>query len=119
MFAQESARGLDRRLKYYTQKVRVLVLDEIGYLSFDSRNADPLYQVVSRRYEKKSLLLTTNLPFSEWPSVCPRPACAIALIDWIVHQAENIELGGESYRRREAEEVKRSRLGRRAKPVDS
>src|SRR5690606_24646123 len=54
---QESARSLDRRLKYYAQKVRILVLDEIGYLSYDSRNADLLYQVVSRRYEKKSLVL--------------------------------------------------------------
>ena len=58
--SQESSRSLDRRLKYYA-KVSLLVLDEVGYLAFDNRNADLLFQVVSRRYEKKSLVLTTNL----------------------------------------------------------
>jgi DNA replication protein DnaC len=111
--AQESARGLDRRLKYYAQKVRVLVLDEIGYLSYDSRNADLLFQVVSRRYERKSLVLTTNLPFSEWPSVFPNAACAIALIDRIVHHADILVLEGDSYRRRDAEESKKQRRTKR------
>ena len=63
--AQESSRALDRRLKHYA-KVGLLVLDEIGYLAFDNRNADLLFQVVSRRYEKKSLVLTTNLAFVDW-----------------------------------------------------
>lgn len=58
--AQESTRSLDRRLRYYAN-VGVLVLDEVGYLAFDNRNADLLFQVVSRRYEKKSLVMTTNL----------------------------------------------------------
>jgi DNA replication protein DnaC len=117
--AQESARSLDRRLRYYANKVRVLVIDEIGYLSYDARNADLLYQVVSRRYEKKSLVLTTNLAFSEWPSVFPNAACAIALIDRIIHHAEIIVLEGESYRRRQAEEVKNERRAKRGKPVEA
>ena len=71
--AQESARGLARRLQHYSQPA-LLVVDEVGYLSYDSRAADLLFQVVGRRYEKKSLALTTNLPFSDWPSVFPNAA---------------------------------------------
>jgi DNA replication protein DnaC len=91
--AQESARGLARRLNYYATR-GVLVIDEIGYLSYDARAADLLFQVVSRRYERRSLVLTTNLPFSEWPSIFPNAATATALIDRVVHHAEIIETAG-------------------------
>ena len=100
--AQESARALERRLKYYA-RVGLLVLDEIGFLAFDNRNADLLFQVVSRRYEKKSLVLTTNLAFRDWPSIFPNATCATALIDRVVHHADVIVIEGESYRAREAE----------------
>ena len=63
--AQDSARGLDRRLRHYSTRTTLLVIDEIGYLSYDNRNADLLFQIVSRRHEKKSLVLTTNLAFSD------------------------------------------------------
>ena len=101
--SQESSRALDRRLKHYA-KVGLLVLDEVGYLAFDNRNADLLFQVVSRRYEKKSLVLTTNLAFRDWPSVFPNATCATALIDRIVHHADVITIEGTSYRLREANE---------------
>jgi DNA replication protein DnaC len=100
--AQESARGLARRLQHYSQPA-LLVVDEVGYLSYDSRAADLLFQIVGRRYEKKSLALTTNLPFSDWPSVFPNAATATALIDRLVHHAEIIAIEGTSYRRRTAE----------------
>jgi DNA replication protein DnaC len=106
--AQESTRALDRRLRYYTSRP-LLCIDEIGYLSYDARNADLLFQVVSRRYERKSLVLTTNLAFSEWPTIFPNAACTTALIDRVVHHAEIIAIEGESYRRREAEAAKASR----------
>lgn len=99
--AQDSARALDRRLRYWSN-IPLLVLDELGYLSYDNRNADLLFQVVSRRYEKRSLVLTTNLPFKEWPTVFPNSACTTALIDRIVHHAEVIRIKGKSYRLREA-----------------
>ena len=54
------------------------MIDEIGYLSYDARAADLLFQVVSRRYERRSLVLTTNLPFSEWPNIFPNAATATA-----------------------------------------
>lgn len=108
---QDSARALDRRLRHYTRPA-LLVVDEIGYLSYDNRNADLLFQIVSRRYEHKSLVLTTNLPFAEWPSIFPNAACATALIDRVVHHADVIAIEGDSYRRRDAESAKRSRRGK-------
>jgi len=104
--AQESARALERRLKYYA-RVGLLVLDEIGYLAFDAANADLLFQVITMRYEKKSLVLTTNLAFTDWPTIFPTATSAIALIDRIVHHADVIAIEGKSYRLREAEEAKR------------
>jgi len=112
--AQESARALDRRLRYYTSRP-LLCIDEIGYLSYDARNADLLFQVVSRRYERKSLVLTTNLAFGDWPTVFPNAACTTALIDRVVHHAEIIAIEGESYRRREAQAARPSR---RSKPKE-
>ncbi len=88
---QESARALDRRLKYFA-KVGLLVIDEIGFLAFDNRNADLLFQVVSRRYEKKSLVLTTNLAFRDWPTIFPNASCATALIDRVIHHADVIQM---------------------------
>jgi len=99
---QESTRGLARRLNHYATRA-LLVVDEIGYLSYDARAADLLFQVVSRRYEKRSLVLTTNLPFSDWPTIFPNAATATALIDRLVHHAEIIAIEGDSYRRRIAE----------------
>lgn len=106
--AQDSARALDRRLKHYA-RVGCLVVDELGYLSYDSRNADLLYQALSLRYEKKSLVLTTNLAFSEWPTIFPSATSATALIDRVVHHADVIKIEGDSYRRREAEAELRPR----------
>jgi DNA replication protein DnaC len=104
--AQESARALERRLKHYA-RIGLLVMDEIGYLAFDAANADLLFQVITMRYEKKSLVLTTNLAFSDWPSIFPTATSAIALIDRIVHHADVIPIEGKSWRLREAEEAKR------------
>lgn len=106
--AQESARALENRLKSFA-KIGLLVLDEVGYLAFDKRNADLLFQVVCRRYEKKSLVLTTNLAFQDWPSIFPNATCATALIDRVVHHADVIAIEGESYRLRQAEQQKSAR----------
>jgi DNA replication protein DnaC len=100
--AQESARALDRRLHYFA-KVGLLVLDEVGFLAFDNRNADLLFQVVSRRYEKKSLVLTTNLAFADWHTVFPSATCATALVERVVHHADIVKIEGDSYRLRESE----------------
>jgi len=112
--AQESARGLDRRLKHYA-RIGLLAIDEIGYLSYDVRNADLLFQLVSMRYEKKPLLLTTNLVFSEWPTIFPGAACTTALIDRVVHHADVIPIEGKSYRLRDAAAKKTERKRSRRK----
>jgi DNA replication protein DnaC len=103
----ESARSLARRLNHYATR-GLLLIDEIGYLSYDGRAADLLFQVVSRRYERRSLVLTTNLPFSEWPTIFPNAATATALIDRLVHHADILTLEGDSYRRRIAEAKRKS-----------
>ena len=114
--AQESARALDQRLRHYCTRIGLLVVDEIGYLSYDNRNADLLFQVVSRRYERKSVVITTNLAFTDWPTIFPNAACTTALIDRLVHHSEIISIEGDSYRKREAEVAKKTKAGQQKKP---
>ncbi len=115
--AQESSRALERRLRYYAN-VGLLIVDEVGYLAFDNRNADLLFQLVSRRYEKKSLVMTTNLAFKEWNTVFPNAACATALVERVVHHADVVKITGKSYRLRDAEvDASRRDKTRGKKPV--
>jgi DNA replication protein DnaC len=105
---QETSRMLERRLRHYVEP-RLLCIDEVGYLTYDNRAADLLFQVVSRRYERRSILLTTNLAFKHWDTVFPNATCATALIDRLLHHVEIISITGESYRRREAEVAQKAR----------
>ena len=105
---QETARALERRLKHYTRPALVAI-DEVGYLTYDARAADLIFQLVSRRYERRSLLITTNLPFKHWDTVFPNASCAVALIDRLTHHAEILVIEGQSYRRREAELTQQQR----------
>ena len=105
---QESARALERRLRHYAHP-SLLCVDEVGYLAYDNHAADLLFQIVSRRYERRSIVLTTNLVFAEWNSVFPNAACATALIDRLTHHAEVLVIKGESYRKREAELAQKAR----------
>jgi DNA replication protein DnaC len=86
-----------------------LCIDEVGYLSYDARAADLLFEVVSRRYESKSIVICTNLVFSDWPDIFPGASCVTALIDRLTHHADICLIEGESYRRREAEETRKAR----------
>jgi DNA replication protein DnaC len=115
--AQDGDRALRRRLALYARP-RLLVIDEIGYLSYSNRHADLLFEVVSRRYEEKSTLITTNRPFGEWNEVFPNAACVVSLVDRLVHHAEIIPVEGESYRLKEARErtERRTRQRPKAKP---
>ena len=109
---QETARVLERRLKHYTRP-SLLAIDEVGYLAYDARAADLIFQLVSRRYERRSLLITTNLPFKHWDTVFPNASCAVALIDRLTHHAEILVIEGQSYRRREAELTRQQRSRKR------
>ena len=115
---QETARALERRLRHYTRPA-LLVVDELRYLSYDVRAADLIFQLVSRRYEHRSMLITTNLPFKRWDTVFPNASCAVALIDRLTHHAEILPIEGRSYRRREAELSQQERNRKRLKQDDA
>lgn len=101
--AQDGTQALQRRLRRYASP-RLLVIDELGYLSYDHRHADLLFEVVSRRYGLRSIVLTTNKPFSAWNDVFPNATSVVTLVDRLVHHAEIVTLEGESYRLKEARE---------------
>ncbi len=101
--AQDSARALGQRLRRYTTPT-VLAIDEVGYLSYDARYADLFFEVVSRRYLQKPILLTTNKAFGEWAQVFPNATSVVTLVDRLVHRSEEVVLEGESYRLKEAKE---------------
>lgn len=102
---QDSPRALQSRIRKYTAP-RLLVLDEVGYLSFDTRSADLLFEVVTRRYETGSIVLTTNLEFKDWPKHFPGAGCVTAMIDRLTHHAEIVAIDGKSYRLKEAQDRK-------------
>jgi DNA replication protein DnaC len=101
--AQDGDNALRRRLNHYS-KPKLLIIDEVGYLSYSNRHADLLFEIINRRYEKCSTLITTNRPFSEWNEVFPNAACVVSLIDRLVHHSDIIAIEGESYRMKEAKE---------------
>jgi DNA replication protein DnaC len=101
--AQEGAAALQRRLRRYCSP-QLLAIDELGYLSYDHRHADLLFEVVTRRYGARSTLITTNKPFAEWSEVFPNATCVVTLVDRLVHHAEIVQIEGESYRLKEAKE---------------
>jgi len=101
--SQDGDNALRRRFKHYEQPV-LLVIDELGYLSYSNRHADLLFEVVSRRHQKKSTLITTNKPFNEWGDMFPNASCVVSLIDRLVHRSEIISIEAASFRLKEANE---------------
>jgi len=91
-----------RKLRTYANFALVCI-DEVGYLSFDDRAADLLYEVINRRYERRSVLVTTNKAFKDWPDVFPNASCIVTMVDRLTHHADVTVLEGKSYRLRESE----------------
>jgi DNA replication protein DnaC len=113
--AQDSSSVLARRLRRYTIP-HLLCVDEVGYLSYNSRYADLLFEVVTRRYDaQKPVLLSTNKAFSEWGEVFPHAACVVTLVDRLIHRAEVIDIAADSYRLKEAKELSAARTKQRSK----
>ena len=114
--ALDSDSALRRRLRHYARP-HLLVIDEVGYLSYSNRHADLLFELISRRYQNKSTLVTTNRPFAEWREVFPNAACVVSLVDRLVHHAEIVSIEGDSWRLKEAREraEQRTRQRREAK----
>ena len=100
--AMDGDAALRRRLRHYVNP-DLLVIDEIGYLSYSNRHADLLFELVNRRYESKSTIVTTNKAFADWGEVFPNAACVVSLVDRLVHHSEVIGIEGESYRLKEAQ----------------
>jgi DNA replication protein DnaC len=98
---------LDRAL-VQLDKADVLICDELGYLSFSRSGAELLFQVFADRYERKSLLLTSNLPFGDWVQVFQGERMTAALLDRLTHRCHIFEMNGESFRFRESMKAKKT-----------
>jgi DNA replication protein DnaC len=96
----ESEGNLSEKLTEYS-KPRLLIIDELGYLPFERRAAHLFFQLVNRRYEKGSLLVTTNQRVSEWGIVFGDEVLATAILDRLLHHSHTLLITGESYRLRE------------------
>lgn len=110
----DSDSALRRRIKYYTQP-SLLVVDEVGYLSYSNRHADLLFEVVTQRYEKKSTIVTTNKPIPEWRDIFPNATCVVSIVDRLLHHSEILTIEGDSFRLKEAMEKSKERNTKRKK----
>ncbi len=105
------AKSQDRLSRKLEQLARfdVIAIDELGYVPFDKQGADLLFGLITRVYERRSLIVTTNLPFARWSEVFLDATAAAAVIDRIVHHATVLKTEGDSYRLRTATRKRRSR----------
>ena len=99
---QESLPATERRLRQYTAP-DLLVLDEVGYIPQDARAGDLLFNIIARRHETRSTVITTNLPFKEWNIVFPHAACVGALVDRFAQHCHVLDIDADSWRQRHAE----------------
>ncbi len=88
---------LETRLKHFA-KYKVLIIDEVGYLPIDTDASNLFFQLVAKRYEKHSTIITTNISFSQWPSIFGTPTLASAILDRLLHHSHVINIKGPSYR---------------------
>ena len=111
--APDSDSGLRRKLRQYAT-LDVLINDEVGHLSYSNRHADLLFELVSRRYQHKSTVVTTNRAFVDWGEVFPNAACVVSLIDRLMHRAGVARIDGDSYRAKKAQQREAQRLAERS-----
>ena len=115
--AAELVNRLEKEQKQYTldrflgqlEKAHLLICDELGYVSMSRGGVELLFRVFADRYERGSLLVTTNLPFSEWGQIFQGERMTAALLDRLCHHCHIFEMNGESYRFRESMKTKKSR----------
>jgi len=100
---------LDAQLRHYL-KYKVLVIDEIGYLPVDRQGANLFFQLITKRYEKKSTIITTNQPFSKWGEVFSDNTLANAILDRLLHHSHIVKINGPSYRIKDKIKQSESRL---------
>ena len=98
-------------------KFDLLILDDIAYVTKDQAETSVLFELISARYERRSMLITANQPFGAWNTIFPDPAMTLAAVDRLVHHATIFEMNVESYRRKAAQNAKG--LGRPTKTADT
>lgn len=94
-------------------KVDLLIIDEIGQVTYSNRHADLLFAIVNRRYLKRSTIITTNTIFGQWGDLFPSATCVVTLVDRLLHRAEVVTIQGPSFRLRESEERQTRKRTRR------
>jgi len=108
---EQRENGKLERLQKQIERYDLLVLDELGYVPFSKAGAELLFEVASRAYERRSLIITTNLPFEAWPEVMGNARLTGALLDRLTHRVHIIEANGESYRLRDSKKRLRRQKG--------
>lgn len=92
-----SENRLEARIKHFA-KYKLLIIDEIGYLPLDKQGANLFFQLIAKRYEKHSTIITTNQPFSKWAEVFADSILANAILDRLLHHSHIVKISGPSYR---------------------
>lgn len=98
---------LEDRLRLYT-KYKVLIIDEVGFLPIDKQGANMLFQLINKRYEKNTTIITTNQPFSKWAEVFGDAVLANAILDRLLHHSHIFTINGKSYRTKDILELDNS-----------
>ena len=97
LIASQADHSLHKAMRSYSSPA-LLIIDEVGYLPFDKQGSDHFFNVISSRYEKGSVILTTNRPFKDWGKIFHDNTVAAAIIDRLAHHSEVIKIEGPSYR---------------------